>query len=547
MKKIYLLLTLLVCSLVQAQGSEDFTNSNATATYAASSFVGNGGITWTYSQSRDEGVYPIATKGLMLRRASDSYLEATITGGIGNLQFDYRKAFTGTAARQLEVLINGVQVTTSPIFGTVTGEETAVYNLNYNVNQPGTVVLRIKNVGTATTNVQATIDNIVWTGFAGAATPSIAISSPANSTIFNPETTNVNVALSVLNFNVANGTGDGHIRYTINGGAGVMQYDTTPIAVPTTPGAYTVYVELVDNSNVAIVPAKNATVTFTVASYTSATTLAAVRAAGINAWVNYTGTSVVSFSRPLVGGRNQKYIQDATAGILVDDNAGLITTPFVIGDGISNIKGQLINFNGVMEFVPNQDATKPSTGNTITPQVVSLATIAGNIDAYESQLVQINGLTFTDADGTLTFVANTETPINDGTISIFRPMFPATEVDYIGAVIPTGARNIAVIVSENTGVLKVVARSLAELTLSRNSFDAISGLKIYPNPAKNVLNISSDSFEAKTVAIYNVLGAQVLSANVTNAPINVASLSRGIYVVKVTEEGKTATRKLVIE
>jgi hypothetical protein len=83
--------------------------------------------------------------------------------------------------------------------------------------------------------------------------------------------------------------------------------------------------------------------------------------------------------------------------------------------------------------------------------------------------------------------------------------------------------------------------------LSRNSFDAISGLKIYPNPVKNLLNITSDSFEAKTVAIYNVLGKVVLSEKVTNAPVNVANLAKGVYVVKVTEEGKTATRKLVIE
>ncbi|WP_394759306.1 T9SS type A sorting domain-containing protein [Flavobacterium sp.] len=91
-----------------------------------------------------------------------------------------------------------------------------------------------------------------------------------------------------------------------------------------------------------------------------------------------------------------------------------------------------------------------------------------------------------------------------------------------------------------------VSTTFADL-LSVNKFNNISGLSIYPNPAKNTLNITSDSFETKTVAIYNVLGAQVLSANVTNAPINIASLSKGVYVVKVTEEGKTATRKLVIE
>ena len=95
-----------------------------------------------------------------------------------------------------------------------------------------------------------------------------------------------------------------------------------------------------------------------------------------------------------------------------------------------------------------------------------------------------------------------------------------------------------------------IGQTWADVTpqsLSRNDFGNISGLKIYPNPAKNLLNITSDSFETKNVEIYNVLGAKVLAATVTNAPVNVANLAKGLYVVKVTEAGKTATRKLVIE
>jgi hypothetical protein len=38
-----------------------------------------------------------------------------------------------------------------------------------------------------------------------------------------------------------------------------------------------------------------------------------------------------------------------------------------------------------------------------------------------------------------------------------------------------------------------------------------------------------------------------LKANVVNNAVNVAKLTPGVYVVKVTEEGKTATRKLVIQ
>jgi hypothetical protein len=84
----------------------------------------------------------------------------------------------------------------------------------------------------------------------------------------------------------------------------------------------------------------------------------------------------------------------------------------------------------------------------------------------------------------------------------------------------------------------------ANLGLQENN---ISGLRVYPNPAKTVLNITSDSFEVKQVEIYDVLGKVVLTTKVTNAPVNVSALTKGVYVVKVTEAGKSATRKLVIE
>jgi Secretion system C-terminal sorting domain len=83
--------------------------------------------------------------------------------------------------------------------------------------------------------------------------------------------------------------------------------------------------------------------------------------------------------------------------------------------------------------------------------------------------------------------------------------------------------------------------------LSNKDFNAISGLRMYPNPASTNLNITSSNGADKTVVIYNVLGKAVLTSKVVNAPINIANLAKGVYVVKITEEGKTATRKLVIE
>jgi hypothetical protein len=77
----------------------------------------------------------------------------------------------------------------------------------------------------------------------------------------------------------------------------------------------------------------------------------------------------------------------------------------------------------------------------------------------------------------------------------------------------------------------------------------IPGLKMYPNPTKNgqALFITSDSSVEKNVAIYNVLGRKVLETTTQQSTINTNALTTGVYMVKITEEGKTATRKLVIQ
>ena len=100
----------------------------------------------------------------------------------------------------------------------------------------------------------------------------------------------------------------------------------------------------------------------------------------------------------------------------------------------------------------------------------------------------------------------------------------------------------------------------AELPIPRNSAapvnictlsvaqNEISGLNVYPNPVTNgILNITTDNNDAKSVILFDVLGKQVINTTVTDQPINVASLNRGVYFVKITEAGKTATRKLVIK
>jgi hypothetical protein len=84
----------------------------------------------------------------------------------------------------------------------------------------------------------------------------------------------------------------------------------------------------------------------------------------------------------------------------------------------------------------------------------------------------------------------------------------------------------------------------ATLSVSQNQ---IEGLKVYPNPVTNgtfYINTSADS--TKEVVVYDVLGKQVAKTSTTNA-VNVSNLKGGVYIVKITEDGKTATRKLIIK
>jgi hypothetical protein len=81
------------------------------------------------------------------------------------------------------------------------------------------------------------------------------------------------------------------------------------------------------------------------------------------------------------------------------------------------------------------------------------------------------------------------------------------------------------------------------LNTNENSFE---NFKFYPNPTNEVLNLSSKN-TIENVAIYSILGQKVLeiSPNLNNTTINVASLSTGVYVLKLAINGQTATYKFI--
>lgn len=76
-----------------------------------------------------------------------------------------------------------------------------------------------------------------------------------------------------------------------------------------------------------------------------------------------------------------------------------------------------------------------------------------------------------------------------------------------------------------------------------------SQFSVYPNPASNVINISNaDNILVNGVEILDMNGRTVKSVkldNVTEAQINVAELSAGMYLMNITSDNGTTTKKIV--
>jgi hypothetical protein len=73
----------------------------------------------------------------------------------------------------------------------------------------------------------------------------------------------------------------------------------------------------------------------------------------------------------------------------------------------------------------------------------------------------------------------------------------------------------------------------------------LSDVSIYPNPAKEVLNIKTSATKYE-IEVVDVLGRVVITEN-SKPTINISDLTKGVYFVKVTQNGTTNTEKIVVE
>jgi hypothetical protein len=85
-------------------------------------------------------------------------------------------------------------------------------------------------------------------------------------------------------------------------------------------------------------------------------------------------------------------------------------------------------------------------------------------------------------------------------------------------------------------------------TVLENSSSDIESLNIYPNPvSQGKIYISTLNNAQKKIEIYNVLGKIILTASIFQNELNISKLKAGVYIIKITENNITATRKLIVK
>ncbi len=85
-------------------------------------------------------------------------------------------------------------------------------------------------------------------------------------------------------------------------------------------------------------------------------------------------------------------------------------------------------------------------------------------------------------------------------------------------------------------------------TLGTQDFEFSNYFSVYPNPAKETLNITSkNSIELKSIAIYDVLGQLVIAVpNAENvSKVDVSNLRTGNYILKVKTDNGTSSAKFI--
>ena len=261
--------------------------------------------------------------------------------------------------------------------------------------------------------------------------------------------------------------------------------------------------------------------------------------------------------------RNQIFVQDDSAAILIDDFPGIITTEYQIGDGIIGLTGTLEEFGSMLQFWPTDDPGAPSSsGHTIVPTVITINQFTNNFSAYESRLVAFQSLYFTEPNGEFRIAQRYE--LSNGTATMyFRATF---ETDYLNTPIPNNTFDLIGILTQRSDGRYVTARFLDDFrppTLSITDKPVSLENRLignFPNPFNPSTTIAFEliSNTHVNIAVYNLRGQKIVTllddlrdagshtVNWNGIDENGLNVASGIYFYRLQTPENIQTKRAIL-
>lgn len=257
----------------------------------------------------------------------------------------------------------------------------------------------------------------------------------------------------------------------------------------------------------------------------------------------YTGEAVITY---MITNRNQKYIQDATGAILIDDAAAVMGGDYEVGDKITGFYGSLSNYYGMVQFVPTENGTTKGYNEEVTPEVIDAADLdRDNANTIQSKLVKVEEVTFSSSGN---FATGTYYALRQNGTTYDSVIYTSNyNADYIGSEIPTYTVSLTGVVTYTWSKNRLIILNKSSI-VSLNSYNP-SAINLAPNPAADYVRVETG--EAMQFDLFSITGQlvyrEMLEAGTHVIPVS--SFNAGIYIVKLTDRsnGKSHSAKLVIQ
>ncbi|GGI56411.1 T9SS type A sorting domain-containing protein [Winogradskyella haliclonae] len=235
-----------------------------------------------------------------------------------------------------------------------------------------------------------------------------------------------------------------------------------------------------------------------------------------------------------------------------DDGIRMRNTAVITNDGVIDISGS------GSDDIETEDQVFTNTANAIYAigNPIGQMEIRDNFDMGPATITfDITGTTaVTEHDQIENFSSPTALTITGATANLnwgsYIPSVGDTFKIIDGSGLVTGT--FSTVTTTNSDIVTTINYSADEVevevidVLSINQ-NVLNNTVVHPNPTKDILNIQTNYVAINSISIYDMLGKEVLFTKDVNNSIDISNLKSGIYLIKITTNEASVTKKIVKE